>query len=352
MQCNCTIGYFLLVLSVPTNKNALIRYKTLDKCFRNPGRKYFIDDLIHECNLAVTQGNAEVRGISRRQIFDDIYFMESEAGWYIDLVKYREGKKVFYRYRDLSFSINNMPLNELEINQLKSATEILIQFKGMPQFEWIEELVPKLNLQSKLGSGPASKVIEFDSNVYLKGIEYVGSLYQAIIYKKVLSITYHPFESAKAVEFVFHPFYLKQYNNRWFVFGFNPEAKKYDWNLALDRIAAMSEHPGTYMANDTIDWNEYFEDMIGVTRPEGATAEKIELQFYGKTCMYIISKPLHGSQKTRWISPSCLQVELHVILNYELERLILSYADSVKVLSPEPLKRIIKDRLQQAISLQ
>jgi hypothetical protein len=126
------------------NKNALIRYKILDKCFRNPGKKYFIEDLIRECEQVLLEIDPQSNGISRRQIFDDIAFMESSEGWNIELDKIRESRRIYYRYSDLSFSINNMPLNEVEIHQLKSALDILTQFKGMPQFEWIHELVPKL----------------------------------------------------------------------------------------------------------------------------------------------------------------------------------------------------------------
>jgi hypothetical protein len=126
------------------NKNALVRYKVLDRCFGNPGRRYFIDDLIEECNKALQSLDPKSAGISRRQIFEDIAFMESEDGWSVDLAKSRYGRKMFYRYSNISFSINNVPLNEVEINHLKSAIDILSQFKGMPQFEWVHELLPKL----------------------------------------------------------------------------------------------------------------------------------------------------------------------------------------------------------------
>jgi len=33
-----------------TNKHATIRYQALDKCFRNPGRRYYIDDLSFSIN--------------------------------------------------------------------------------------------------------------------------------------------------------------------------------------------------------------------------------------------------------------------------------------------------------------
>ena len=331
-----------------TNKNALVRYKVLDNCFRNPGKRYFINDLIEECNKVLATMDPDSNGISRRQIFEDIAFMESEEGWSIDLGKLRDGKKVYYRYTDTSFSINNMPLNEVEINQLKSAVDILSQFKGMPQFEWMHELVPKLQ-QGAVAEDGKKTIIEFDNNQYLKGIENLGTLHNAISYKKVLRISYHPFENDAPFNVILHPYYLKQYNNRWFLFGYNPEKDKYDWNLALDRIVSIAEEKGKYQKNTQIDWNEYFEDMIGVTKPVNADAENITLQFFGKTGRYIESKPLHGSQKSKWLDDNRLEVSLQLIINYEFERLILSYADSVLVMNPKKLSEQIQERLSAAL---
>lgn len=332
------------------NKNALIRYKILDKCFRNTGRRYFIDDLIAECESVLLEIDPGSNGISRRQIFDDISFMESKEGWSIELEKLRDGKKVYYRYSDLSFSINNMPLNEIEINQLKAAMDILTQFKGMPQFEWVNELVPKL--QYGIVSDQASTaIIDFDNNQYLKGIEKLGSLYNAIVYKKVLSISYLPFGNDTPFNVLLHPYFLKQYNNRWFLFGYNPEKEKHDWNLAIDRILTIKELKGKYHTNKVIDWQEYFDDIIGVTKPEEAEPEKVVLLFTGRTAKYIETKPLHGSQKSKWIDQNKLEITLHVVINYELERLILSYAESVTVLQPISLAKSIQNRLGDALKL-
>jgi len=331
-----------------TNKNALIRYKVLDNCFRNPGKRYFIDDLIAECESVLLEIDPESNGISRRQIFEDIAFMESKEGWSIELDKLREGKKVYYRYADMSFSINNMPLNEVEINQLKAAVDILSQFKGMPQFEWVNELLPKLQ-QGIASDEVAATIMEFDSNQYLKGIEHLGPLHNAIYYKKVLTISYQPFENDAPFNVVLHPYFLKQYNNRWFLFGYNPEKEKYDWNMAIDRIVSMKETKEKYHKNNKIDWQEYFEDIIGVTKPVDAEPEKVVLQFTGRTGNYMETKPLHGSQKSNWIDDNILEVTLDVIINYELERLVLSYADSVIVKQPKVLVDKLNMRLKSAL---
>jgi hypothetical protein len=91
-----------------TNKNAFIRYKILDNCFRNSGRRYFIEDLIEACDRTLLEIDPKSKGISRRQLFDDIAFMESGEGWSIELERLRDGKKVYYRYVDMNFSINSM----------------------------------------------------------------------------------------------------------------------------------------------------------------------------------------------------------------------------------------------------
>lgn len=329
------------------NKSALVRYKILDNCFRNPGKRYFISDLIAECESVLLEIDPESNGISRRQIFEDISFMESKEGWGIVLSRLRDGKKVFYRYADTTFSINNMPLNEVEINQLKAAVDILSQFKGMPQFEWVNELVPKLK-QGFASEGLSSIIMDFDNNQYLKGVEHLGNLYNAIFYKKILSVSYQPFESEYPFEIIIHPYFLKQYNNRWFLFGYYAEKEKNDWNLAIDRIVSIKEITGQYHENSEIDWQEYFEDIIGVTKPIDSEIENVVLQFVGRTGRYMESKPIHGSQKSKWLNDNLLEVKLELMINYELERLILSYADSVQVIQPLSLVKSIKERLKQA----
>ena len=331
-----------------TNKNAMLRYKILDSCFRNIGKKYFITNLIEECNKVLLEIDPTSNGISRRQIFDDILFMQSSQGWSVQLLKLKEGRKVFYRYEDSSFSINNMPFNNLEIHQFQLAVNILSQFKGMPQFEWVNEFSSKLSQGFLLEK--INPIIEFDANQYLKGIDHLGILYNSIYHKKVLLITYKAFgDVAKSELLLIHPYYLKQYNNRWFLYGYNPEKEKFDWNMALDRILKISETDKKYIENQEINWGEYFEDIIGVTKKDPDNIQDVKLHFFGKTGNYIISKPLHGSQRAKWINNEILEVNLKLILNYELENLILSYAESVQVISPPELISSIANRLNLAV---
>jgi hypothetical protein len=76
------------------NKNALIRYQVLDRCFRNPGRNYFWEDLLREVNEALINYNGLDSGIRRRQLYNDITFMESEEGWSVPLERHRDGERI------------------------------------------------------------------------------------------------------------------------------------------------------------------------------------------------------------------------------------------------------------------
>jgi predicted DNA-binding transcriptional regulator YafY len=146
----------------------------------------------------------------------------------------------------------------------------------------------------------------------------------------------------------FHPYYLKQYNNRWFVYGYYSEAKKSDWNIALDRIVSIKESKTKYQINEDIEWEEYFEDIYGVTKPEKVESTQVVLEFFGKTGHYIVSKPIHGSQNAKWKDKNTLVVKLDLIINTELERLIMSYTGFVKVISPSSLQEKILSNIEKS----
>ena len=275
-------------------KNALTRYHTLDRCFANPGRRYRIEDLLEACNLALIDLDNDTNGIKKRQLYDDIRYMESEQGWSIDLKKSKSGRAVYYSYVDMSFSIRNQPVNEMEANQIKSAMQVLRRFKGMPQFNWIEELLPKLDQSFGLTSD-TDNIMSFDTNEYLKGITFLSELFNAIVYKKALEISYKSFKSEIPISISFHPYHLKQYNKRWFLFGKNPNYEGIT-NLALDRIETIALSDTAYIPNTAIAFDNYFEDVIGVTVPENQDLLKIEFLVSKSLAPYITTKPIHESQ--------------------------------------------------------
>lgn len=321
------------------NKNAYLRYQVLDKCFSNRYRMFFIDDLLEEVNKALEDFNGDGSKVERRQLFDDIKFMESEVGFTVPLERKRQGKKVYYRYSDPDFRIQNQKISDDEVETINSALMVLLRFRGIPQFEWVNEIFPKL--QSVFQNEQPKEVISFDQNEFLVGLDNLPTLYKSITNKSTLNIEYQSFKDIEPKQLIIHPYYLKQFNKRWFLFGLNT-SDNLIYNLALDRIKSISQSSEKYIENSTLDFGEYFEDIVGVSFTPNEKPIKIKLKINNEVTPYIMTKPLHGSQKKLESNVDETFIEIEVIPNMELRQLILSYGDGIEVVSPKSYRDQMK----------
>lgn len=323
------------------NKGAIVRYRAIDRCLRSKQGKYGIEELRAACAEALYDAFSERMSVSRRQIYDDLNHMESNAGYRAEIEHYRDGKKMYYRYADPDFSIEKMPISSEEMNQLKETILMLNRFKGMPHFEWIEEILSKLEDKFYL-KGAEDSVIGFEQNLDLKGLENITPLFEAIVNKQVLNIRYKSFKKNKPITCEVHPYYLKQYNNRWFMFAWNTEFGTIT-NFALDRIEAVSHMLGEYKPKPAgLDFDEYFDDVVGVTIPKGKV-EHIVVRVAPDRYPYIKNKPLHPSQHNY---DKEFRVSIDVIPNNELIALLLSFGSQLEVLEPQNVREMMKEHVK------
>ncbi len=325
-----------------TNKHATIRYQALDKCFGNFHKRFFIDDLVEACNDALCNYTGISDGVKRRQVFDDILFMESENGFQVELERCRDGRRVYYRYMDKNFSINHRPISEAEAEQLQSTIYMLNRFKGLPQFDWMEEVMARFEKTFKL-KGNIQNAVSFEQNYDLRGLEYFTPLFDAITNQQVLDIEYSAsFNDPQ--HYIIHPYHLKQYNNRWFLLGlYISDEREQIMNMAIDRIEGVTPLTDLYMENINIDFDDYFYDVVGVTVPN-KPIESVVLKIDNKRYKYIESKPLHLSQRVRERGDDYTVIELKLIPNYEFETMLLGFADSVNIITPVSLRERISAR--------
>ena len=326
---------------MPINKNANIRFQTLDRCFRDKHRKYFIDDLIEACSESLQSINFE-GGVSRRQIFDDIRYMESDAGYQIELDRLKDGKKTYYRYHDTDFSINQQPISKAEAQQLQQAITTLTRFRGLPHYEWIEEVITNLEHRFNL-EGRSVGTVYFEQNPLLKGLEHLGTLVDAATEHKVMKIQYRNYKNGGSdFTYIFHTYFVKQYNNRWFVFG-RSDATSQITNLALDRIKSIEPMPEmAFVANESIDFDHFFDDVVGVTVFEEREKQEIILKASPERFPYIYSKPIHSSFEV--VNRKTFTFSIKVRPNNELEQQILSFGPDLEVLAPESFREQIKQK--------
>lgn len=322
------------------NKNALIRYKTIDKCLQNRYRQWTLDDLIEACSDALYEYEGKINSISKRTIQLDIQTMRSEKLGYNAPIEVYDKK--FYCYADEDYSITDIPLTETDINVLSETVSMLKQFKDFSLFTDVSDIVQRLEDKIYAEKSHTQPVIHLDKNENLKGLHFLDELYQAIIKKVVLRISYKSFKSRDENQFLFHPFILKEYNNRWFLVG-KKKANSPVANLALDRIVAVDYDFKTSYIEERFDADRFYKNVVGVTVNNGLQARKVELKVNAIHAPYIITKPLHGSQQVlKTNEDGSIVIHLLLVENYEFERLILGFGDGVEVVKPDSLRKKMK----------
>ena len=322
---------------MPVDKQVLLRYQVLNKCFRSRYREYTIEDLLDECNKALrSQDKPEV---SKRTIQNDITTLETDYGIRLQ-ENLKRGRQRLYRYYDLDYSLPLIRINDEERNKIQAAIDVLEDFEGEPLYDWTRSFL--MQVESGLLNDSPSPLVTFQSNPDLKGISHFPNLLQAIRTKRVLKLRYTPY-GKDTQTITIYPYHLKQFNDRWYLIA---QAKGYESyaHYALDRIDSYEEVALPYKESD-VDFSEYFDDVIGVTVPDG-DAEDIVIKVTGKRFNYIRTKPLHLSQRIVEEAEDHAIISINVKVNKELESLILSFGDDMEVIAPASFRDKIAEKIQ------
>lgn len=328
------------------NKNALIRYKTIDKCLQNNFRQWTLDDLIEACSDALYEYEGKDVDVSKRTVQLDIQMMRSDKlGYNAPIVVYN---RKFYKYEDADYSITNSPISNQDLTKLSEAVSFLKQFQGFSHFAALGSMVQKLEDHVYTQKTHEKSLIAFEKNDNLKGLDFLDELYQFILKKQAIELTYRSFKARSENTFTFHPYLLKEFRNRWFIIGKKTKAEGI-LNLALDRIISIKKSEKPYVFDASFDSETYYKDVIGVSVSPKLQTEQVIFYVIHKHAPYVETKPFHYSQRVIDRDNYGVTFALDVQHNFELEKEMLSLGEHIKVIAPERLKRNIKDRLYHAI---
>ncbi|XOV66318.1 MAG: WYL domain-containing protein [Fluviicola sp.] len=331
------------------NKNALIRYKTIDKCLQNTYRQWTLNDLIEACSEALYEYEGRDVNVSKRTIQLDIQLMRSDKLGYNAPIEVYDKK--FYRYEDPAYSITDIPLNESDMHVLSETVEMLKQFKDFSLFSELGGIIHRLEDKIYTEQTHQSSIIHLDKNEHLKGLEHLDVLYQAILKKMVLKVEYKSFKARESSHVTFHPFILKEFNNRWFLVGKKGKGSPI-LTLALDRILSIDYNLDIDYLDENFDGDAYYANTIGVTVMNEQFVERVVLKVDRSNAPYVLTKPLHHSQEVlEEFENGSVTVALHVHSNFELERLILGFGDTMQVLEPSSLRRRIQEKFEHGLDL-
>lgn len=330
---------------MPANKNALIRYKTIDNCLRNKYRRWTIDNLVDACCDALYDMEGITKGVSLRTVQADLQIMRSDKLGYNAPIEVYDGK--YYRYADPNYSIFDMPLSENDYEIMKEAVEMLKQLEDFDHFSEMADVVGRLQDKLSISKSNRKPINHFDSMPNLKGLELLNPLYNYIANKQTLRIMYQSFNAKEANEYILYPYLLKEYRNRWFLFG----SVKKDlvlYNLALDRMVSIEPIEEPFCENPKFDREKFFDDVIGVSKNIDNRPRAIKFWASREQSKYIQTKPLHHSQQLIRENKdgSCI-FQISVVINFELYSVLMSYGPGVRVISPRYAMSYMKDKTKE-----
>lgn len=322
------------------------RFFVIDRCLREEGPGYTWQDL---GEVLKAEGHAS----SRRSVLGSIKDMKAFYNAPISC-----DKSNFYTYTDREYSIREkMLVDTVSDDYNKDLAYALTFLKQMEDFPLYPEIEKALTpLFTKYNIPDTLSVIGFDHQEVL-GTNYFPDILDSIIQKKVISIVYQPYNKDDKT-YTLSPYYLKQFNHRWYVFGQVPEDEKNEssaviTNLALDRIKKLNvANDQSFIENPGIDFKTYFDDIIGVTHIKNNKAANIWLQVNEDYRGYFETRPLHDKQKPQSTLGEDRLVHLPLCVNRELENKLFTLSSDVKILSPKWLQGKMIERLEKALDMQ
>lgn len=331
------------------NKMALLRYNTIDKCLQNRRRKWTLDDLIEKVSSVLYDQEGITSGVSKRTIQSDIQTMRSnQLGYNAPIIV---TDKKYYTYDDADYSIHQVPITNQDVTQLKSALSLIKQLSGFAHFEVMNDIVLRLEHSLFVHQKQEKPIVHLEQNAQVKGLQWIPQLMQYIQQEIPILLSYQSFKATQSSKTVFYPYLLKEYRNRWFLVGKCKGIQALQ-TRALDRITDIDEMAKRYFVPyDGIDFDTYYGECIGVTRSEGQRPTKVIFRICHQHAQYVYTKPLHHTQHIVNTDEKGITFRIDVIINFELEKELLSFGDHLEVIAPRQLKSIIQKRINAMYKL-
>lgn len=319
---------------MPTNKLAYIRYRFLDKLLSDRHHFYDRNTLTEKVNDMLYQ--AGYKPVVKRTIEKDLDELKC-APFNAPIIEFKKNGKKYVTYSDSSFSLFSEELSKEERLLLREVLSTIGQFDGLDNFKWLDKFKIGLGLEER------RKIICFSNNPHLKNSNLLGTLFDMISNQVVIRLSYHTFANETIRSIEFHPYLLKQYNDRWYLLGAADSDKKI-LTFALDRIDKVEPLPDMKYVECPDDLAERFEDIVGVTLYEDRPVEHILCWVSDASKDYVDTKPIHGTytllkgekeQQLRMEYPQLpggMFFTLDCISNFELIRELCSYGKDLLVL--------------------
>ncbi|MEA1874382.1 MAG: WYL domain-containing protein [Bacteroidota bacterium] len=331
---------------MPKNKQALLRYQIIDACLSNrfhaniankDGRYWSAIELADKVSdeLAIS--------VSSRTIRYDIFDLKNAVLGIPVPIENKRG--LGYYYTQKGFHLFNMRLKPDEVFHLSEAVQHIEQLMMHQYFRNLSESLRKLNLQT---ISDDDMVLSLQAYNNPPAYKWLSKMVDAIESNQVVEIDYQPYKPPKQLKLKIHPYLIKEYNQRLYVLAWDEINTEY-YVFGLDRIKAMKAVKSVWKPIPVGMKTSYFKDIVGLSLPRNFKIEKIQIEIFSSRIPYILSKPLHASQKYIRKNDDWGLFEFDLIVNRDLKAWILEKGKDARVLKPEHLRSEIVIEMDDAL---
>ncbi len=326
---------------MPIDKNKILRYQVLNRCFQDTSQLYRIGDLLKCCNNKLKQNNSST--VSRRTVQLDVLTLRETFGVEFDPELL---KQHYYRYADVTTSLSLLELAAPDESALyKTINYLRKNYSDVenqnPQWLWM------LTTLQAIADGRSlrDEYVSFENNSAFQGNVHFSKLFESILNHRPITLEYRPFTQSHNTTYHAHPYFLKQYNSRWFLFAGVDEHEGI-MNFALDRIRSIRQCRRPFR-KPTVDFDHYFDDVTGVSVNDQMPIEKIKLKVSSERYPYIDTKPFNKKHYELSHDSHFYVISFPMRVNNELVSKLLSYGSDVEVLQPESLRQRIAETVEK-----
>ncbi len=338
---------------MPVTKKALHRYKILDGLLKNR-TGYTIKELTEKVNDELDKfqdSNGKDKNVSDRMIRMDL---ENMMEVYPVIIAKRDKNRYYYETSDES--IDNINLREEDKTAISLAVGVFARFNGTPLYEKFSDAVTRIIANSvirKINTTDTRKIVQVAEVAAKSGIEWLETIYNAIVDKKTLTLEYKSFGEKTSVR-VISPYMLKEYRNKWYMIAYVHGLSKPDKTLLhkLSRIVDIKDSSEPYEEDPTFNGEKYFKYTLGVFHKHSEEPIDVKLKLRGKSIIRLFSEDkVHSTQDLIPISEEEAILDMRVYNSPELETFILGYGEAIEVMEPQGLKDKILDRIGKLIRI-
>lgn len=357
---------------MPNNKNLLLRLDIIHSMLESP-EGATVEDMRKACEEALT-GSKDAKSISVSTINNDLRFLRDRYQVKTEFAPGATRKNKPIRYTKDSERYKKERFSENDAFALADMMKMLSGFIDIP---YAKPLMEKLEKRYSDIKG-FNDVVLFDTTPQSASKESLYSYYKYIAENRPIIFRYSA-RYIKEKKVSVQPYLLKEYNNRWFLVGWNYETSRIEV-FAIDRIlglptkdnerlqrryelerrikegeAGLEEELKVLFHEKPDDIVDLFKNMVGVTFKQGAKVEDVIIRVHidsnpGRYDMKRLeTKPIHEPQTQIRLTDTEADYLIRVYPTRELYAMLCQY-ENIEIVSPAYVRKQFVDRTKRILS--